>query len=346
MAALGEWRCYLEGGQATIYTDHQSLQRLMTQAKLNGRQARWLELIWHYQHSIKFKEGVANLADPFSRRPDFLQHLQEIRRRRRQTPSFPKAPFHATAEQRQLSLQLLELVLQVQDLRPQLLEGYEQDPYFSSGAKPNRALRCEGGVWFYRHRIAVPNVTSLRQQLLKEAHDSITSGHQGRDRTLELLTRHYWWPRMAQWVRRYVKACHSCQVNKPRNTAAPGLLQPLPVPQTRWQSVSMDLITALPASASKKDAIAVFVDRLSKRVHLAAVETTITAPQLARVFFDTVVKHHGVPEVIVSDRDPRFVSAFWSSLFSLLGTQLNISTAYHPQTDGQTERTNRQLEQV
>ena len=89
-----------------------------------------------------------------------------------------------------------------------------------------------------------------------------------------------------------------------------------------------------------------FVDRLSKRVHLAPVETTITAPQLARVFVDTVVKHHGVPEIIVSDRDPRFVSEFWRSLFSLLGTQLNISTAFHPQTDGQTERTNRQLEQV
>ena len=133
---------------------------------------------------------------------------------------------------------------------------------------------------------------------------------------------------------------------KPRNTAVPGLLQPLPVPKSRWQSISMDLITALPPSPTRKDAIAMFVDRLSKRVHLAAVETAITAPQLARVFVDTVVKHHGVPEVIVSDRDPRFVSAFWSSLFMLLGTQLNISTAFHPQTDGQTERTNRQLEQV
>jgi len=90
----------------------------------------------------------------------------------------------------------------------------------------------------------------------------------------------------------------------------------------------------------------VFVDRLSKRVHLAPVDTSITAPQLARVFVDTVVKHHGVPEIIVSDRDPRFVSDFWGSLFRLLGTQLNISTAFHPQTDGQTERTNRQLEQV
>jgi len=84
----------------------------------------------------------------------------------------------------------------------------------------------------------------------------------------------------------------------------------------------------------------VFVDRLSKRVHVCPVQTSITAPEMARVFTDTVFKHHGVPEVIVSDRDPKFVSAFWRSLFELLGTLLNISTSYHPQTDGQTERTN------
>ena len=346
VGALQEWRCYLEGGQAIIYTDHQSLQRLMAQPKLNGRQARWLELIWHYQHVIKFKEGVANLADPFSRRPDFLQNLQSIKSSRGKRSLHPRYPSHLTSEQRVSSLQQLESVMQVQDLRSQLMEGYAQDPYYASGAKSNRALKCVDGIWYYRHRVAVPDLTALRQQLLKEAHDSPTAGHQGHARTLELLACHYWWPRLSAWVRRYVRACHSCQVNKPRNTATPGVLQPLPVPSARWQSISMDLITSLPPSASKKDAIAVFVDRLSKRVHLAPVETSITAPQLARVFVDTVFKHHGVPEIIVSDRDPRFVSEFWRSLFSLLGTQLNISTAFHPQTDGQTERTNRQLEQV
>jgi hypothetical protein len=103
---------------------------------------------------------------------------------------------------------------------------------------------------------------------------------------------------------------------------------------------------ALPKSAGGFDAVAVFVDRLSKRVHLSPCTTSITAPQFAELFVEVVFKHHGVPDVIVSDRDPRFVSDFWKSLFSLLGTHLNISTAYHPQTDGQTERMNRQLEQV
>lgn len=108
----------------------------------------------------------------------------------------------------------------------------------------------------------------------------------------------------------------------------------------------MDFITSLPKTAGGHDGIFVVVDRLSKRVHLAPISMTITAPQFAKVFADVVFKHHGMPLTIVSDRDPRFTSEFWRSFTSLLGTRLNMSTAFHPQTDGQTERINRQLEQV
>jgi len=175
VGALQEWRCYLEGGQAIIYTDHQSLQRLMSQPKLNGQQARWLELIWHYQHVIKFKEGVANLADPFSRRPDFLQNLQSTKSTRVKRSLPPHALLHPTSDQREHSLHHLESTLQVQDLRAQLIEGYLQDPYYASGAKSNRALKCVEGIWYYRHRVAVHNLAALRQQLLQEAHDSPTA---------------------------------------------------------------------------------------------------------------------------------------------------------------------------
>ena len=108
----------------------------------------------------------------------------------------------------------------------------------------------------------------------------------------------------------------------------------------------MDFITSLPKTAAGHDGIFVVVDRLSKRVHLAPVSMTITAPQFALLFADVVFKHHGLPLTIVSDRDPRFTSEFWKSFTSLMGTRLNMSTAFHPQTDGQTERVNRQLEQV
>lgn len=359
--ALQEWRCYLEGTASTVYTDHQSLQRLMNQPKLNGRQARWLEQIWHYQHIIKFKEGVANLADPLSRRPDHLEPSpQAVDHRspefsgwlRSQLPSMPNdpgPPFIPKASipaERQAALHVVESAVQVEDIREQLVSGYAADPYFQPDAKRHRALQCVDGVWYFRHRLAVPNAPELRSKLLAEAHDTPYSGHQGRTRTLEQLARHFWWPRMTQWVRRFVRACYSCQVNKPTNQRTGGLLQPLPVPERRWQSVSTDLITDLPVSESGNDSVCVFVDRLSKRVHLAAVKKTITAPQFARVFLDTIFKHHGMPSNIVSDRDPRFTSAFWRSFVSLLGTTLNISTSFHPQTDGQTEIVNRQVEQV
>ncbi|MGQ3285972.1 DDE-type integrase/transposase/recombinase, partial [Bosea sp. (in: a-proteobacteria)] len=131
------------------------------------------------------------------------------------------------------------------------------------------------------------------------------------------------------------------------NTQRPiGLLQSLPVPQHRWEHVSLDLITQLPVTTSGHDAIVVFVDKLTKMIHAIPTTTSVTASTLARIFFDHVFRLHGLPKVIVSDRDPRFTSAFWQELFKLTGTHLNMSTANHPQTDGQTERANRTLEDM
>ena len=125
-----------------------------------------------------------------------------------------------------------------------------------------------------------------------------------------------------------------------------GLMQPLPIPTRPWQQVSMDLITQLPRSRTGNDAIVVFVDKLTKMVHYVATTTTVTAPQLATIFMREVVRLHGVPESILSDRDPRFTAHFWRAFWEQLGTTLTMSTAYHPQTDGQTERANRTLEEM
>ncbi len=183
-------------------------------------------------------------------------------------------------------------------------------------------------------------------RLLREAHDCPVSGHVGVAKTADLLSRHYYWPRMNAAIKEYVTSCLACQQNKPSNALPIGLLHPLPVPEHRWQVVTMDLITQLPRTPSGNDAIVVFVDKFSKMVHYAPTTTTVTAPQLAKLFFQHVVRHHGVPTAIVSDRDPRFTSNFWRALWQQLGTRLAMSTAYHPQTDGQTERANRTLEDM
>jgi hypothetical protein len=151
---------------------------------------------------------------------------------------------------------------------------------------------------------------------------------------------------MDDHITRYVTTCDACQRNKPSQQAKMGPLQPLPIPTRPWQQMSMDLITQLPRSRSGNDAIVVFVDKLTKMVHFAATITNVTAPQLASIFMHNVVRLHGVPESILSDRDPRFTAHFWRAFWSQLGTTLTMSSAYHPQTDGQTERANRTLEEM
>uniref|UniRef100_H3H405 Integrase catalytic domain-containing protein n=1 Tax=Phytophthora ramorum TaxID=164328 RepID=H3H405_PHYRM len=148
---------------------------------------------------------------------------------------------------------------------------------------------------------------------------------------------------MYKWVATYVRTCETCQRVKPAGHAS-APLQSLPVPEDCWKSMSLDFVFGLPADAQGNTGVLVFVCRLSKMVHLAPVADSVTGEQTARLFLDGVFRYHGLPETIVSDRDPRFTSAFWKTLFQLLGTRLLMSTADHPQTDGQTERVNRVLE--
>jgi hypothetical protein len=197
-----------------------------------------------------------------------------------------------------------------------------------------------------RRQLYVPNVPALRETLLLEHHDSRTAGHLGMDKTLEFLGRNFFWPGMKEDVHAYVRTCESCQRNKATNKAPLGLLRPLPIPASKWEHVSMDLVTQLPKTRRGHTAIVTFVDRLTKMVHFAPVGTDIDAPTLAHVFFSVVFKLHGLPKHIVSDRDPRFMSKFWEALFKLMGTKLAMSTAFHPQTDGQTERAHRTLEDM
>jgi hypothetical protein len=232
-------------------------------------------------------------------------------------------------------------------IRNAIISGYTQDPSFQNIADGQKGFSVSAGGLIYRqHRLCIPDVPDIKKQLLQEHHDTRISGHLGRDKTSQILRRNYWWPGLERSVRDYVKTCPTCQRSKPSNQSPAGLLQPLPTPEHRWDEVTMDLITQLPKTPRGFDAIVTFTDRLSKMVHFALATTTVDAPELAQIFFDTVFRHHGLPNKIVSDRDPRFASSFWQSLFGLTGTKLGMSTAFHPETDGQSERTNRTLEDM
>jgi hypothetical protein len=150
---------------------------------------------------------------------------------------------------------------------------------------------------------------------------------------------------MSKDVKLFVKRCHICQAAKGTDTNQ-GLYTPLPIPTAPWQDISMDFVVGLPTSRRKNDSIFMVVDHFSKMAVFAACKTTIDATKVAELFFSEVVRHHGLPNSIVSDRDVKFMSIFWKELWSRLGTKLKFSTTCHPQTDGQTEIVNRSFANV
>lgn len=160
------------------------------------------------------------------------------------------------------------------------------------------------------------------------------------------LKKNFWWKRMKVDIAQYVTSCGVCQQVKAEHKRPAGLLQPLEVPVWPWDDISMDFVVGLPRTQRGKDAIWVKVDRFSKSAHFIPIRTTNSASDLAPFYVREIVRLHGVPKTIVSDRDAKFVSKFWESLQSALGTQLRLSTAFHPQTDGQSERTIQTLEDM
>ena len=231
----------------------------------------------------------------------------------------------------------------------QVQRGYFIDPLFADADELAKLGYVQGdGLWRDKNlRLVVPNVHGLRDIVMRELHDSPLSGHSGIERTLEAVHRNYDWPGVSVTVKQYVRSCDSCQRNKSSNQAPAGLLQPLPVPERPWQVVTMDMITCLPLTSRGHDTIVVFVDKFSKMVHFVPCKMGATsAIHMAQLFFDNIVRLHGVPRRLISDRDPRFTSDFWRQLLHLVGTTVALSSAFHPQTDGQTERTNRTLEEV
>jgi len=202
------------------------------------------------------------------------------------------------------------------------------------------------GILFYKKiatdrassRIYVPSDLALRNKIIYEYHDAPIQGHFGRVKTLERISRHFYWPNMDQSVDEYIKSCDRCQRFKYRTHRPASTTESHKIPDYPWQIMSLDEKSGLPLTKSGHDAVWVFADKLSRRAHFAAVKHKLTSPQIAKLFMDIVFKHHGIPEVIISDRDSLFTAAFWDTLWKLVGTNLNMSTTNNPQTDAQSER--------
>jgi hypothetical protein len=330
--ATNKWRHYLLGQPVTIRTDHKPLLFPLGLEFMKSRHHRWEEQLAQFNYHLTYREGKLNtVPDALSRRPDHKPEPPADQPVLATVSTLSPDPIFLTAVRRATSSDPY-----AQTVISRLIVADTAYGHFS----------LDDGLLYCSDRLYVPPVPELRSQILALNHDCLVSGHFGMDKTEELTTRSFFWPNMQCDIREYIRTCDKCQRNKPSNQVPAGPLQPLPVPAYPWEQISMDLIVELPKTPQGNSAIVVFIDRLTKQVLLAPLTDDTTAPTIARVYFDTVFRHKGLSKVIISDRDPRFTSHFWRTLFRLMGTKLSFSTAFHPQTDGQTERINRVVEEV
>lgn len=341
--ALKIWRHHLYGEACDMYTDHKSLKYIFTQKELNLRQRRWLELIKDYDLTIHYKPGRANVvADALSRKvavPIVATLPSELER---MDISFCYAGTAQAEIQMTLESDIVERIRQAQ----------EQDRLLMQAARRVREGRIgpftiDGtGVVRFQGRLCIPQKAQVKDDILKEAHRTPYTVHPGETKMYHDLKQNFWWKRMKVDVAKYVASCGVCQRVKAEHKSPAGKLQSLEVPKWIWEDITMDFVVGLPRTPRGKDAIWVVVDRLSKSAHFIPIRTTNTASQLAPIYTREIIRLHGVPKTIISDRDAKFTSKFWESLQKALGTEIRFSTAFHPQTDGQSERTIQTLEDL
>ncbi|XP_058783964.1 uncharacterized protein LOC131658715 [Vicia villosa] len=319
--AVKKWRQYLLGQEFHIFTDQKSLRNLLLQKVQTPEQQKWAAKLQGFNFEIFYKPGKTNVvADALSRK-------------------------YTTEEP-----VLLSLSSSIPDLLTKLRAFYATD---SAGKQMITQLFDKGiggtnfkfskGLIFYKEKLFIPELDRLRATVLHEYHDTPTAGHSGVKATLARVSASFSWPGMYKEVKSLIKHCDTCQHNKYLTQKKKGLLQPLPIPSQVWEDITMDFITHLPNSFGHT-CIWVVCDRLSKSAHFIALPSKFTARDIAQRFTVEIARLHGAPKSIISDRDPLFLSNFWQEFHKIQGTMLKYSTAYHPETDGQTEVLNRSVE--
>jgi hypothetical protein len=331
--AFEEWRAWLMGTSVPVkvYLDHSNLLYFKTAKYLSPQQAQWAAFLDMFNMSIFHIAGAKNLADAPSRRGDYKGDL--------------KLRSDTLTLVEKLALADGKLVIDgVHDLyfqRPSLdFINYLQQTYTDED-KTDKYVLMKNDLFWHQDRIYIP--CSLRIQIMRMYHDAPTMGHLGIARTLLIITQLFSWPGIRNDIFDYIKTCYSCQQVKAKRSLKTGKLIFL-VPGPRpWSKIGMDMITKLPQS-SGYNSVLVVVDFLSKMSHFIPCKEAASASTLANLFCKHIFRIHGLPDKIISDRESTFVSKFRQVLMNLLNIKSALSTAYHLQTDGQTEQTNQTLE--
>ncbi|GJU51012.1 reverse transcriptase domain-containing protein [Tanacetum coccineum] len=322
--ALKIWRHYLYGTKCVVFTDHKSLQHILDQKDLNMRQRRWIELLSDYDCEIRYHPGKANVV------ADALSRKERIE------------PLRVRALVMTIGLDLPSRILEAQKEAVKV-ENIEAEDI--GGMLKKLEARADGTLCL-DNRSWLPCYGDTRSLIMHESHKSKYSIHPGSDKMYHDMKMLYWWPNMKADIATYVSKCLTCAKVKAEHQRPSGLLVQPDIPEWKWEKITMDFITKLPKTAAGYDSIWVIVDRLTKSAHFLPMKETDSTEKLTRLYMREIVARHGIPVSIISDRDSHFTSRVWQSLHKALGTQLNLSTAYHPQTDGQSERTIQTLEDM
>ncbi|QRW23084.1 Retrotransposable element Tf2 protein [Rhizoctonia solani] len=339
--ALEEWRIFLEATNkpVQVFTDHRNLEYWMQARTFNQRHARWRVFLSNFNFEIHYRPGKqSGKPDALSRRSDYIDTPQEPE------VMLPSEVFANTSEEE------LEIVT---DIRTKLKEDPSLEPIIkfltedADNAPPSirkayREYDWEEDLLWYRGKLVVLDSETLKEQLLREFHDSPLAGHPGQQRTLELVSRNYWWPGMKSSAKEWVKCCPVCQANQ-RAHAPVISLKPLEVPPFPFHTISYNFITGFPKSQGH-DAILVVIDSFSKFGHFIPTSKRVTSKGLADLFVNHVWKLHGLPIKTISNRGTTFTGKFLRALYQQLGIKPAFSLAYHPESNGQTERVNQFIE--
>ncbi|GJW86225.1 putative reverse transcriptase domain-containing protein [Tanacetum coccineum] len=317
------------GTKCTVFTNHKSLQHILNQKELNMRQRHWLELLSDYNCEIRYHPRKANVV------------ANALSRKERDQPLRVRALVMTIG----LDLPKQILNAQTEARKPENIKNEDVGGMLVENSKDPEKLIIEklepraDGTLCFNDRSWLPCYGDLRTIIMHEYHKSKYSIHPSSDKMYQDMKKLYLWPNMKANITTYVSKCLTCAKVKAEHQRPSGLLVQPKIPEWKWDNITMDFVMKLPKSSQGYDTIWVIVDRLTKSVIFTPIRETDPMDKLARIYLKKVVTRHGIPVLIIYDRDPRFVFNFWRSLQNALGTNLDMSTAYHPQTDGQSERT-------
>jgi hypothetical protein len=316
---LKKWEPQLSGLRFEVLTDHAPLTHWKTQKQLSPRQIRWNETLSRFDFDIHHIPGISNsAADALSRYP-YVQTQNAV-------------------------VSAITSVVIDETILQSVKDAYVNDKFFGPVmANPERypAYTCVDNALYLDNRLCIPASDRKTRETLLLLHHNVQN-HFGRRKTRLAIARDYFWPGLDHDVEEYIRSCDSCARNKASTQSPAGLLHPMPVPSNRFSEMALDFVGPVPKS-NGFDMILGMTDRLINYVKLEPVHTTATAQEIADVVYRSWYRQFGIPDAVTSDRDKLFTSKFWKELFKKTKVQLRMSTAYHPETDGSSERSNKTL---